>query len=111
MFQFMGGEMVLLTAAEAQSPRSDLPTAARYMYIIPVTAYWISTFLVGLCIDYMDLRLTHPHVKYVSALGPRLDGIATVERSPFGIVIMTAGIRTLPGFLNAAFMFSALTAA
>ena len=29
MFQFMGGEMVLVTAAEAESPRRVLPTAAR----------------------------------------------------------------------------------
>ena len=29
MFQFMGGEIVLVTAAEAESPRRVLPTAAR----------------------------------------------------------------------------------
>lgn len=110
MFQFMGGEMVLVTAAEAESPRQDLPTAARYMYLLPVSLYLIGIFLVGLCINYLDPRLPHPHVDYYPT-GSRLDGITTSTRSPFVIVIQTAGIPGLPGFLNAAFLFSALTAA
>ena len=101
--------MVLVTAAEAESPRQDLPIAARYMYLLPVSLYLVGIFLVGLCVNYLDPRLPHPHVDYVSV--PRLDGITTAERSPFVIVIQTAGISILPGFLNAAFLFSALTAA
>ena len=103
--------MVLATAAEAESPRRDLPTAARYMYILPIGFYMVGIFLVGLCIDYKDPRLPHPHISFVSALGSRLNGVFTVERSPFGIVVINAGIRGLPSFLNAAFIFSALTAA
>ncbi|KAK0508794.1 hypothetical protein JMJ35_009070 [Cladonia borealis] len=78
MYQFMGGEMVLVTAAEAESPQRDLPPAARYMYRLP---------------------------------GDRLDGMTTALRSPFVIVIQDAGVRVLPGFLNAGFLFSAITAA
>ena len=113
MFQFMGGEMVLVTAAEAESPRQVLPTAARYMYLLPVSLYLVGIFLVGLCINYLDPRLPHPHVsyRYPGPEGSRLDGITTATRSPFVIVIQNAGITGLPGFLNAAFMFSALTAA
>lgn len=110
MFQFMGGEIVLVTAAEAESPRQDLPTAARYMYLLPVSLYLVGIFLVGLCINYLDPKLPHPHVDYYPT-GSRLDGITTGTRSPFVIVIQTAGIPGLPGFLNAAFLFSALTAA
>ncbi|CAF9940438.1 MAG: Cationic amino acid transporter 2 [Alectoria fallacina] len=110
MFQFMGGEIVLVTAAEAESPRRDLPTAARYMYLLPVSLYLVGIFLVGLCINYLDPRLPHPHVDYYPT-GSRLDGITTGTRSPFVIVIQTAGVPGLPGFLNAAFLFSALTAA
>ena len=109
MFQFTGGEIVLVAAAEAESPRRDLPTAARYMYTMPVTLYLVGIFLVGLSINYLDPRLPHPHNDYSSS--PRLKGITTVLRSPFGIVIQDAGITRLPGFLNAAFMFSAVTAA
>ena len=110
MFQFMGGEMVLVTAAESESPRRDLPTAARYMYLLPVSLYLVGIFLVGLCVNYLDPRLPHPHVEYLPAES-RLIGITTGTRSPFVVVIMDAGIYGLSGFLNAAFMFSALTAA
>ncbi len=102
--------MVLVTAAEAESPRQVLPTAARYMYLLPVSLYLVGIFLVGLCINYLDRRLPHPHVDYYKE-GSRLDGITTATRSPFVIVIQDAGITGLPGFLNAAFIFSALTAA
>ena len=110
MFQFMGGEMVLVTAAEAESPRRDLPTAARYMYTLPVSLYLVGILLVDLSVNYLDRRLLHPHVDYYLP-GDRLDGMITAFRSPFVIVIQDAGIRVLPGFLNAGFLFSALTAA
>ena len=80
------------------------------MYLLPVSFYLIGIFLVGICINYLDPRLPHPHVNYYPK-GSFLDGITTATRSPFVIVIETAGIPGLPGFLNAAFIFSALTAA
>ena len=101
--------MVLVTAGEAERPRRDLPTAARYMYLLPVSFYIVGIFLVGLNIDYTDLRIYHPHITWFST--PSLDGIFTAERSPFVIAIQNAGIPGLPGFLNACFLFSALTAA
>ena len=110
MFQFMGGEMVLVTAGEAESPRRDLPTAARYMYTLPVSLYLVGILLVGISVNYLDPRLIHPHVDYYLPVA-RLDGIITASRSPFVIVIQDAGIRFLPGFLNAGFLFSAITAA
>ena len=101
----MGGEIVLVTAGEAKSPRRDLPTAARYMYLLPISLYLVAILLVGLCINYKDHRLPHPHVEY------DLNGITTGMNSPFVIVIETAGIPGLPSFFNGAFIFSALTAA
>ena len=102
MFQFMGGDIVLVTAGEAESPRRDLPTAARYMYLLPVGFYMISILLVGLNIDYTDPLLYHDHVQA---------GYVTGADSPFVIAIEHAGLRVLPGFLNSCFIFSALTAA
>ncbi len=101
--------MALVTAGEAEAPRRDLPKAARYMYTLPVSFYLVGIFLVGLCINYQNPGLPHPHIGYDQ--GTRLDGIFTANRSPFVIVIQTAGIKVLPGFLNAAFLFSAFTAA
>ena len=80
------------------------------MYLLPVSLYLVGIFLVGLCINYLDLRLPHPHIKFYPE-GSFLDGITTAVRSPFVIVIQTAGIPRLPGFLNAAYIFSSLTAA
>ena len=101
--------MVLVTAAEAESPRRDLPVAARYMYLLPVSLYMVGILLVGLCVDYLNPRLSHLHV--LSTLNPRLIGITTAASSPYVIAIEEAGIKVLPSFLNAAFIFSAITAA
>lgn len=109
MFQFMGGEITLVTAGEAKRPMRDLPIAARYMYLLPVSFYLVAILLVGLNINYLDPRIYHSHISYV--IDSRLNGIQTAARSPFVIVIQNAGIKTLPGFLDACFLFSALTAA
>ena len=105
----MGGEIVLVTAGEAKAPRRDLPTAARYMYLLPVILYLIAIVLVGLNIDYLDPRIYHTHISWFTE--ERLDGIQTARRSPFVIPIQNARIQVLPGFLDACFIFSALTAA
>lgn len=105
----MGGEIVLATAGEAKRPRRDLPTAARYMYLLPVGAYLITILLVGLNVNYLDPRIYHSHISWF--LESRLNGIQTAARSPFVIAVENAGIRALPGFLDACFLFSALTAA
>ena len=94
--------MVIVTAGEARAPRKDIPTAARYMYILPVTLYLIAIFLVGLCVDYRDPALSKPH---------RFSDIPAAEQSPFVIATMNAAIDSLPGFLNGCYIFSALTAA
>ncbi|KAL8767349.1 MAG: hypothetical protein Q9209_006112 [Squamulea sp. 1 TL-2023] len=109
MFQFMGGEIVLVTAGEAKRPMRNLPIAARYMYLLPVSFYLIAILFVGLNINYLDPRVYHSHVSYY--VNSRLEGIQTAARSPFVIAIENAGIQSLPGFLDACYIFSALTAA
>ncbi|KAL8951015.1 MAG: hypothetical protein Q9222_002991 [Ikaeria aurantiellina] len=109
MFQFMGGEIVLVTAGEAKRPLRDLPIAARYMYLLPSSFYLVLVLLVGLNINYLDPRLYHSHTAQL--LESRLDGLQTAASSPFVIVVENAGIRALPGFLDACYIFSALTAA
>ena len=111
MFQFMGGEIVLVTAGEAKRPRRDLPTAARYMYLLPVGLYLVAILLVGLNVNYLDPRIYHSHISWYPKFRPQLDGIQTAFRSPFVIAIENAGIKVWPGFLDACFLFSALTAA
>ena len=107
----MGGEIVLVTAGEAKRPRRDLPTAARYMYLLPVGFYLVAIVLVGLNVNYLDPRLYHSHIAWSPE--PRLNGIPTALRSPFVIAIENAeiAVKGLRGFLNACFVFSSLTAA
>ncbi|KAL9028096.1 MAG: hypothetical protein Q9180_007225 [Flavoplaca navasiana] len=109
MFQFLGGEIVLATAGEAKRPMRNLPIAARYMYLLPISFYLVAILFLGLNINYLDPRLYHSHLPFF--ISSRLEGVQTAARSPFVIVIQNAGISTLPGFLNAAYIFSALTAA
>ena len=109
MFQFMGGEMVLVTSGEAKFPQRDLPTAARYMYLLPISFYLVAILLVGLNVNYLDPRMYHSHIEY--QVDPNLEGIQTASTSPFVIAIENAGLRGLPGFLDACFLLSALTAA
>lgn len=111
MFQFMGGEIVLATAGEAKKPRRDLPTAARYMYLLPVGFYLVAILLLGLNVNYLDPRIYHSHISWYSQEREWLKGIQTADRSPFVVVVQNAGIDVLPGFLDACFIFSALTAA
>ncbi|KAL8664374.1 MAG: hypothetical protein Q9202_003063 [Teloschistes flavicans] len=109
MFQFMGGEMALVTSGEAKRPMRDLPIAARYMYLLPISFYLVAMLFLGLNVNYLDPRLYHPHI---GNIGPsRLQGLQTAAISPFVIAIEKAGIKVLPGFLDACFTFSALTAA
>lgn len=109
MFQFMGGEIVLVTSGEAKRPMRDLPIAARYMYLLPVSFYLVAILFLGLNVNYLDPRIYHSHISYV--VEQRLDGIITARRSPFVVVIQNAGIKAVPGFLDACYLFSALTAA
>ncbi|KAL8639556.1 MAG: hypothetical protein Q9228_003420 [Teloschistes exilis] len=109
MFQFMGGEMTLVTSGEAKRPMRDLPVAARYMYLLPISFYLVAILFLGLNVNYLDPRLYHSHIGNVGE--SRLIGVQTAALSPFIIAIENAGIKALPGFLDACFIFSALTAA
>lgn len=101
MFSCMGGEIVIVTAGEAASPRRDIPQAARFMYLAPVGLYILMTFLLGLNINFLDPGLQHPWIESTSA----------ASTSPFILVVRRAGIEVLPSVLNACFLVSAYTTA
>lgn len=105
VFACMGGDIVIVSAGEAKSPRKDLPAAARFMYLAPLSLYVLGTFLVGFNINYADPALYHPFVT------PK--GTATPSHSPFIITLQRSSIapKVLPQIFNAAFLFSAYTAA
>ncbi|KAI9805099.1 MAG: hypothetical protein M1825_000933 [Sarcosagium campestre] len=101
MFACMGGDYAIVTAGEAARPRNDLPIAARFMYMVPIGFYILTSFLVGFNVDYFDKDLYHPYAANNTDL----------PHSPFTVAVRHTNIRALPNVLNAFFLFSAYTAA
>ena len=103
MFTLMGGDIVIVAAGEAKSPRKDLPQAVRFMYLAPICCYLLASFLVGFNINYTEPDLFHTWAD--SQHNPN------VSHSPFVIVLRYTSIKVLPNFINGCFVFSAYTAA
>ena len=103
----MGGDIVIVTAGEAKTPRKDLPPATRFMYLVPIAFNILGSFVLGFNINYADPSLARPWVK------PVLDGCAKPASSPFVAIMKRTSIApdVLPVVLNALFLFSAYTAA
>ncbi|MCJ1417616.1 Cationic amino acid transporter 2 [Xylographa parallela] len=99
MFACMGGDYVIVTAGEAESPRRDLPIAARFMYLVPIGCYMLASFIAGFNVNYMDPHLFRPYASTNSA----------TSYSPFIIALQYTSIKVLPTFLNGCFLFSAYT--
>ena len=97
MFTLMGGDIVIVAAGEAKSPRKDLPQTVRFMYLAPICCYLLASFLVGFNINYTEPNL-YRHIPNIS-------------HSPFVIVLKYTSIKVLPTFINSCFVFSAYTAA
>lgn len=100
MFACMGGDLVIVTAGEAESPRRDLAPSARFMYLVPIACYVLCSFLVGFNINYMDPKIYHPFAAWNY----------TTSHSPFVIALGYTSIKVLPAVLKASFLFSAYTA-
>ena len=103
MFTLMGGDIVIVAAGEAKSPRKDLPQTVRFMYLAPICCYILASFLVGFNINYTEPDLFHTWAD--SQHNPN------VSHSPFVIVLKYTSIKVLPTFINGCFVFSAYTAA
>lgn len=99
VFAFLGTELVGVTVGEAQNPRRNVPRAIRLTFWRILIFYICSVFLLGMIVPYNSDQLIFATKKSNSAAA-----------SPFVVAIVLAGIKTLPGFLNACiliFVFSA----
>ena len=103
MSTLMGGDIVIVAAGEAKSPRKDLPQAVRFMYLAPIGCYIFASFLLGFNINYTEPDLFHPWANSQHN--------SNVSHSPFTIVLHYTSIKVLPTFLDGCFVFSAYTAA
>jgi yeast amino acid transporter len=106
-FAYIGIELVIITAGEARFPTRDLPKASRRMYIYALVFYIFGMLFVSLCVPYDHPRLLH---RGMDVYGKPEKGGSRQSTPGYIIAIQEAGIRFLPGFVNAAFLFCAATA-
>lgn len=88
-----------MTVGEAQNPRRVIPRAIKLTFYRILVFYVLSVLLVGMNVPYNSPKLAFANKATTGA-----------SASPFVVAIELAGIRGLPGFLNACiilFVFSA----
>ncbi|KAI5477899.1 amino acid transmembrane transporter [Pseudohyphozyma bogoriensis] len=96
-YSYLGTEIVAIAAGEAANPKKTLPRAIKTVYIRILMFYIVGTFVIGLLVSSAD---------------PRLDlSTGTAISSPFVIAINNAGIKGLPGLVNACLLTAAWSAA
>ncbi|EHY59461.1 amino acid transporter [Exophiala dermatitidis] len=100
VFAYLGTEMVGVTVGEAQNPRRAIPRAIRMTFWRICIFYITTIFLVGLLVPYNS--------SYLSFAQKSGHGAAA---SPFVAAVKVAGIKALPGIINAAVMVFNLSAA
>ena len=99
-FAYGGSEMVVVASGETENPRRNIPKAVRRVFWRILLFYVLALFLVGLCVSSEDPRL-------LDAIDRDAPG---ADQSPFVIAISNAGIKVLPGIINAVVLSSAWSA-
>lgn len=96
-FAYQGTELVGVAAGECENPRKTVPAAIRKTFIRILFFFVFTIFFVGLLVPYDNQEL----------LSSNTDATA----SPFVIAAKLAGVKTLPGLINAVLLFVVLSAA
>lgn len=99
VFAYLGTELIGVTVGEAQNPRKTIPRAIKLTFYRILFFYCLSVFFLGMLVAYNDPKLITASKANASA-----------RASPFVLAIENAGIKHLPGILNACillFTFSA----
>jgi amino acid transporter len=99
VFAYLGTELIGVTVGEAQNPRKTIPRAIKLTFYRILFFYCLAVFFLGMLVPYDSPQLAFANKKTAKA-----------SASPFVLAIRLAGIKTLPGLLNACillFTFSA----
>jgi len=99
MFSCMGGDIIIMTAGEAQEPWTDLPAVTSFVYLIPLSLYPFVLLSAGANVNYADPNLA------------KVWGPVSVSQSPFVTAVQYSSLHGLPYALNFFFVISAYTAA
>ncbi|KAJ5226064.1 amino acid permease [Penicillium chermesinum] len=98
-YAFLGTELICVTFGEAADPRRTIPRAIRLTFFRIAVFYVLAVFLLGMLVPYNSPVLKAANSKSQSA-----------SASPFVVAIQIAGVKVLPGIVNACiliFVFSA----
>ncbi|KAF2032055.1 hypothetical protein EK21DRAFT_61693 [Setomelanomma holmii] len=99
VFAYLGTELIGVTVGEAQNPRKTIPRAIKLTFYRILFFYCLAVFFLGMLVPYDSKEL-----KFANSSKAR------ASASPFVVAIKLAGIKHLPGILNACillFTFSA----
>jgi len=96
-FSFQGMELVAIAASETENPRRNISKAVRRVFYRILIFYILGIFFTGLIVPYNDPAL--------------LQSTGTAAESPYVIAMTNAGIKVLPGIINAGVLTSAFSAA
>ena len=96
-FSYQGTELVGIAAGECANPRKTVPAAIKKTFY-RIFIFFVGTiFFLGLLVPYDNPNL--------------LNGTSDASSSPFVIAAQLAGVKTLPGFINAVLLCVVLSAA
>ncbi|KAH7064315.1 amino acid permease-domain-containing protein [Paraphoma chrysanthemicola] len=99
VFAYLGTELIGVTVGEAQNPRKTIPRAIKLTFYRILFFYCLAVFFLGMIVPYNSEQLKFANTSKARA-----------SASPFVVAIKLAGIKHLPGILNACillFTFSA----
>ncbi|EMR87058.1 putative amino acid protein [Botrytis cinerea BcDW1] len=96
VYAYSGVENFSLAAAETQSPRRNIPIAAKRIFFRVMLFYVLSIFMIGMIVPSNDKEL--------------LWSTGTAAQSPFVIAANNAGIKVVPSIINAVVLTSAWSA-
>ncbi|KAH7922656.1 general APC amino acid permease [Leucogyrophana mollusca] len=95
-FSYQSMELVAVAASETKNPRRNIAKAVRRVFYRIFTFYILGIFITGLLIPYNDPALLHTS--------------GTAADSPYVLAMTRAGVKILPGIINAGIMTSAFSA-
>ncbi|KAG9590435.1 amino acid permease, partial [Aureobasidium melanogenum] len=96
-FSYQGTELVGIAAGETSNPRKTVPAAIKKTFYRIVFFFVLTVFFIGLLVPYDNPQLVSDHTDASS--------------SPFVIAANLAGVKVLPGLINAVLLCVVLSAA
>lgn len=96
-FSYQGTELVGIAAGETSNPRKTVPAAIKKTFYRILFFFVLTIFFLGLLVPYDNENL--------------LNGTTDASSSPFVIAANLAGVKVLPGLINAVLLCVVLSAA